>query len=212
MAFGFEIGGVAGKIVLTIFRIVAVFAIVWYLFKQVSLKASKGFIVCVSLILAGAVGNIIDSVFYGILYRSQSLPIFQGRVIDMLYFPVVDTYFPEWFPFWKGEHFEFFRPVFNIADASISIGIISILLFQKRFFPHEIPATDIPAAPIETLEHPIDGIVVETGEVNDAINVSEEISTHNSIEDSENTFDNPDTSPSNDGGTIDSTNTNNTNL
>lgn len=212
MAFGFEIGGVAGKVVLTIFRIVAVFAIVWYLVKQISLKASKGFIICVSLILAGAVGNIIDSVFYGILYRSQSLPLFQGRVIDMLYFPVVDTYFPEWFPFWKGEHFEFFRPVFNIADASISIGIISILLFQKRFFPLEIPAVDIPSAPIETMEHPIDGSIIETKADNNAATFSEATSIDDSKEDSENTFDNTDTNPSNDGGAIDSTNTNNTNL
>lgn len=212
MAFGFEIGGVAGKVVLTVFRIIAVFAIVWYLVKQISANTSKGFIICVSLILAGAIGNIIDSVFYGVLYRSQSLPLFQGRVIDMLYFPLVDTYLPEWLPFWKGEHFEFFRPVFNIADASISVGIISILLFQKRFFPQEIPATDIPAAPIETMEHPIDGTIIETSADNDAASISEDSAIDNAIEDSENTIDNPDTNPSNDGGAIDSTNTNNTNL
>lgn len=212
MAFGFEIGGVAGKVVLTVFRIVAVFAIVWYLIKQVSLKASKGFIICVSLILAGAVGNIIDSVFYGVLYRSQSLPLFQGRVIDMLYFPVVDTYFPEWFPFWKGEHFEFFRPVFNIADASISIGIISILVFQKSFFTHEQPAADMPAAPMDTMEHPIDGTIIVNDNVNDAGTVSENISTETSTESSSDASELPDTNPSNDGGAIDSTNTKDTNL
>ncbi len=145
MAFGLEIGGITGKIVLSIFRIMAVLAIAWYIVKQIKLNVPKGFVVCVSLILAGAIGNIIDSVFYGVVYRSQHLPLFQGRVIDMLYFPIVDSYFPEWFPFWKGEHFEFFRPVFNIADASISIGIISILIFQNRFFPHkeEVSATEI---------------------------------------------------------------------
>lgn len=212
MAFGFEIGGVTGKIVLTVFRIVAVFAIVWYLIKQISLKASKGFIICVSLILAGAVGNIIDSVFYGVLYRSQSLPLFQGRVIDMLYFPVVDTYFPEWFPFWKGEHFEFFRPVFNIADASISIGIISILIFQKQFFPHENPTSDITAAPIDTTENPIDGTVSETNGVNEAETESENISTESTSNHSENISDTSNANPSNDEGANDSSNTNNTNL
>lgn len=137
MAFGVEFGGIGGKLILTVFRILAVFAIIWYIIKQIRLEAPAGFIICVSMILAGAVGNIIDSVFYGILYRSQNLPLFQGRVIDMLYFPIVDTYLPDWFPFWKGEKFQFFRPVFNIADASISMGIISILLFQKRFFKHK---------------------------------------------------------------------------
>jgi signal peptidase II len=137
MAFGVEFGGIAGKLVLTVFRILAVIAIVWYIVKQIRLKAPAGFVICVSMILAGAVGNIIDSVFYGVLYRSQNLPLFQGRVIDMLYFPLIDSYLPNWLPYWGGERFQFFRPVFNIADASISIGIISILLFQKRFFKHK---------------------------------------------------------------------------
>jgi signal peptidase II len=144
MAFGFEIGGTTGKIILTWFRIIAVFAIVWYLVKQIRIGSPRGFIVCVALILAGAIGNILDSVFYGVVYRSQNLPLFQGRVIDMLYFPIVDTYIPEWFPIWKGERFEFFRPVFNIADAAISTGIIAILLFQKRFFKSDTPqATEV---------------------------------------------------------------------
>ncbi len=155
MAFGLEIGGITGKITLTIFRILAVIAIMWYIVNQLKLKSSKGFIVCVSLILAGAIGNIIDSVFYGIIYRSQSLPLFQGRVIDMLYFPIVDTYIPEWFPFWKGEHFEFFRPVFNIADASISIGIIAILLFQKKFFPVKNELNDA-TAPGNNIGEPLE--------------------------------------------------------
>jgi signal peptidase II len=134
MAFGVEFGGIIGKIMLTLFRIIAVLGLVWYIVKQIKEKSNTGFIICISLIMAGAVGNIIDSVFYGILYRSQNMPLFQGRVIDMLYFPIIDTYIPEWFPFWKGEHFQFFRPVFNIADAAISTGIIAILVFQKRFF------------------------------------------------------------------------------
>jgi len=137
MAFGVEFGGIAGKIVLTVFRIIAVIAIAWYIFRQIKYRAARGFIICVSLILAGAIGNIIDSVFYGIVYRSQNMPLFQGRVIDMLYFPIIDSYFPDWLPFWGGERFQFFRPVFNIADASISTGIIAILLFQKYFFKHK---------------------------------------------------------------------------
>jgi signal peptidase II len=155
MAFGVEIGGIAGKIILTVFRIVAVFAIIWYLAKQIRLEANKGFIVCIALILAGAVGNIIDSVFYGVIYRSQHLPWFQGRVIDMLYFPVIDTYLPKWLPIWGGERFQFFRPVFNIADASISIGIIAILVFQKFFFRHESKQDETNEGTISTTAEPL---------------------------------------------------------
>jgi signal peptidase II len=90
----------------------------------------------VALIFAGAVGNIIDSVFYGLIYHYEKL--FHGRVVDMLYFPIIQGYFPAWFPFWKGEEFIFFRPVFNIADAAISLGVIVILLYQKRYFKSEI--------------------------------------------------------------------------
>ncbi len=166
MAFGFEIGGVAGKIVLTIFRIIAVFDIIWYIIKQIQLKAEPGFIICVSLILAGAIGYIIDSVFYGIIYESQNLPLFQGRVIDMLYFPVIDTNVPEWMPFWKGERFEFFRPVFNIADASISIGIITIMLFQKKFFKsnEETPVTETSSLETEQITETTEEVINPTSD------------------------------------------------
>lgn len=165
MAFGVEFGGIAGKLVLTIFRILAVFAIMWYIVNQIRLKAPEGFVICVSLILAGAVGNIIDSVFYGVLYRSQHLPLFQGRVIDMLYFPLVDSYLPNWVPFWGGERFQFFRPVFNIADASISIGIVAILLFQRSFFKHkEEPKLAIVNDP--AIEQNTENLTVQNPEVN----------------------------------------------
>ena len=177
MAFGVEFGGIVGKLILTVFRILAVFAIIWYILKQIRLSAPTGFIICVSLILAGAVGNIIDSVFYGLVYRSQNLPLFQGRVIDMLYFPLVDAYLPDWFPFWKGERFQFFRPVFNIADASISIGIISILLFQKKFFKHGGDEVEVKDKVENNSE-----IAIETKTVKDTASEADE-NIANSVED-----------------------------
>lgn len=141
MAFGIELGGTIGKVSLTLFRIAAVFVIIYYMLRQIRHDANRWFVICIALILAGAMGNIIDSVFYGVVFRSQSLPWFQGRVIDMLYFPIYDGYLPSWVPVWHDEHVQFFRPVFNIADASISVGIVSILLFQRVFFKH-VPAVE----------------------------------------------------------------------
>lgn len=109
-----------------------------------------GLIVCVSMVMAGAIGNIIDSAFYGMLFDASYgrvasflpegggyAPFLHGKVVDMFYFPIIDGYYPDWFPWVGGNRFIFFRPVFNIADASISVGIILILIFQKRFFPEE---------------------------------------------------------------------------
>ncbi|NUM31353.1 MAG: lipoprotein signal peptidase [Bacteroidetes bacterium] len=142
MAFGLEIGGKSGKYFLTAFRLIAVAGIVWYLIKQIKNNAHLGFIVCISLILAGAIGNIIDSMFYGVWYKNlvtydQAGKYLLGRVVDMLYFPIIETNYPSWVPLWGGKSFIFFRPVFNLADASISIGVIAIILFQKSFFKHE---------------------------------------------------------------------------
>lgn len=147
MAFGLEIGGKSGKLILTAFRLIAVSGIVWYLFKQVGKKAHTGFIICITLILAGAIGNIIDSLFYGVWYKDfvtydERGQYLLGRVVDMLYFPIIETHYPAWFPFWGGQSFTFFRPVFNISDASISTGVISIIIFQKKFFEHEKPETN----------------------------------------------------------------------
>lgn len=156
MAWGWKFGGDFGKIALTLFRLVAV---IWgtFLIKGfIQKNYHKGFIVCASLIYAGALGNLIDSMFYGILFDASD-PFVQnvagfaelgkgyagflhGKVVDMLYFPLIrDAHYPSWFPFWAGEPFEFFRPVFNIADASISIGVITILIFQNAFFDKEEP-------------------------------------------------------------------------
>ncbi len=154
MAWGWQFGGDFGKIVLTLFRFFAVVFGTFYLRNIVRKKYHWGFIVCASLIYAGALGNLIDSMFYGLIY-SESDPFMQnvaklvpygtgyakflhGKVVDMLYFPIIDTKYPSWFPYYGGQPFMFFEPVFNLADASISTGVIAILIWQKRFFPkHE---------------------------------------------------------------------------
>jgi signal peptidase II len=150
MAYGWKFGGEWGKLLLTLFRLAAVIFGVFYLRKIVQKKYHPGFIVCAALIFSGALGNLIDSMFYGLIFQDSSMfsynvaKIFpphgyagflHGKVVDMLYFPIIrNTHFPTWIPFWGGEDFEFFRPIFNISDAAISVGIITILVFQKRFF------------------------------------------------------------------------------
>lgn len=146
MAFGMKFGEHWGKLFLTLFRL---FAVAWgFYFIQNTLikeKYSNGLIFCASLILAGALGNSIDSVFYGKIFTESSFHVakwtawgqgytdmFHGRVVDMLYFPVLKGTYPTWFPIWGGEDFEFFRPVFNLADAAISGGVISIFVFQGK--------------------------------------------------------------------------------
>lgn len=147
MAFGMEMGGKPGKLILSVFRVIAIFGIGWFLYSIIRKKANILLILAVSAILAGAIGNIIDSAFYGMIFSesfNQPAVLFppgggyssflHGRVVDMLYFPVIDTHWPAWSPFRPGESLIFFRPVFNIADSSITCGVISILLFQKRMF------------------------------------------------------------------------------
>ncbi len=150
MAFGFDFPGDYGKVILSMFRIVAVIGIGIYLRHLIREKSHTGLVICVSLILAGAFGNIIDSAFYGLIFTDSTqfskavlfpsgggyAGFLHGKVVDMLYFPVITGNWPEWVPFKGGESFEFFRPVFNIADSSITIGVASILIFQKRFFAH----------------------------------------------------------------------------
>ena len=147
MAFGMEIMGRYGKLILSLFRIVAAVGILWYLFYLSKKHAPTNMIIGFAMICAGALGNIIDSFFYGMLFNDSSyqvaefLPsaggyagILYGKVVDMLYFPVIEGHFPSWFPFWGTEEFIFFRPVFNVADASITLGVAVVILFQKDFF------------------------------------------------------------------------------
>lgn len=151
MAWGWKMGGEWGKVALTLFRLGAVVAGVFIIRDFIRKKLHPGFIYCSALIFAGALGNLLDSMFYGLIFNdsdpyiqniAQLFPkgggyasFLHGKVVDMFYFPIIsNTHYPSWFPFWNGEDFEFFRPVFNIADASISVGVIAILLFQNRFF------------------------------------------------------------------------------
>lgn len=147
MAFGMEMGGRPGKFILSIFRIIAIFGIGWFLSSLINKKANLGLILAVSAIIAGAIGNIIDSAFYGIIFSesfNQPAVLFppeggyssflHGKVVDMFYFPLINTYWPDWSPIKPGESFVFFRPVFNIADSAITCGVISIILFQKSMF------------------------------------------------------------------------------
>ncbi len=147
MAFGIEFGGKTGKVFLTVFRIIFVMGILWYIQSMAKKGMAMSYIISWTFIAAGALGNIIDSVFYGAYFGYDSW--FHGRVVDMLYFPLVQTTIPEWFPFWAGEDFEFFRPVFNIADAAITIGFVLILLTQgyvnsedNQTTPEENPDTN----------------------------------------------------------------------
>lgn len=136
MAFGLEFGGEFGKLALSLFRVFAVAGIGYGLHYLIKHKYHRGLILNVALIFAGAMGNIIDSVFYGVIYDYAGL--LHGQVVDMLYFPILKGTFPSWFPIWANEPFEFFRPVFNLADAAISVGVIAILIFQKRYFKEEV--------------------------------------------------------------------------
>ncbi len=140
MAFGMELGSEYGKLILTSFRLVAMFGIGYYLFHIIHQKAHPGYIVCIALILGGAVGNLIDSVFYGVWLNNApfnaSTPWFHGQVVDMFYIDIWEGFIPEWVPLWGGSYTALW-PIFNIADASIFVGVAIILVFQKRFLMKE---------------------------------------------------------------------------
>ena len=147
MAFGMEWGGKTGKVALSIFRMVAIAGIAWYLDSIIRKKASLGLVLCVSAIIAGAAGNLIDSAFYGMIFSESwhthailfpegggYSSFLHGRVVDMFYFPLIDTHWPDWSPIRPGQSLIFFRPVFNIADTSITTGVLTILVFQKGYW------------------------------------------------------------------------------
>lgn len=172
MAFGMSFGGVAGKYALSVFRIIMVGVLLYILRTLLRNNEPWGLIVAFSMIIAGALGNIIDSMFYGLIFSESTFhgglatmfppeggygSFLTGKVVDMLYFPMIDTFLPQWVPVWGGKHFEFFRPVFNIADSAISVGVAAILLFHRRFFsntPHrsqnEEVGTDVSQASADT--------------------------------------------------------------
>ncbi len=143
MAYGMEIGS---KLVLSIFRIVAICVLGWYLAGQVRKRARMGYIICLSMIIAGAAGNIIDSMFYGLLFNASSefyvsymvpfgtgyAPFLMGKVVDMFYFPLITTTWPDWVPVVGGNPYVFFSPIFNFADSSISVGVVLLLLFYRK--------------------------------------------------------------------------------
>ena len=141
MAFGLKSSHEYGKLFLTFFRLIAMFAIAYYIYYLAKKHARPGLLFCVALILGGAVGNVIDSTFYGVFLDNapagSPTPWFHGQVIDMLFFPLFDGFYPDWFPYVGGQYFLFFSPVFNIADSSIFIGVLLILLFQQRYFKEE---------------------------------------------------------------------------
>lgn len=159
MAFGMELGeGKIGKTFLSLFRIIAVGAIGWYIFKLIRDKAPTGVLFSFALIFCGALGNIIDSMFYGMIFEHslyfnpQNYEVaalfpegggyssfLHGKVVDMLYFPIYEGYLPDWVPIWGGKDFVFFRPVFNLADSYITIGVLMLILFYRKFFSEKSP-------------------------------------------------------------------------
>lgn len=148
MAFGMQLGGAMGKFLLSVFRIALAGFMIYYLNKLVKSKAPTGVLIGVALILVGAIGNIFDSLFYGLIFSESTFtevatlfpdgggyaPFLFGRVVDMLYFPIINTTLPDWIPIWGGSDFIFFRPIFNIADSCITVGVIYMLLFHRKFF------------------------------------------------------------------------------
>lgn len=166
MAFGLSFGGVIGKYMLSIFRILLVMVLIYIIRGMIKANENKGLLIAFALIIAGAIGNILDCSFYGMIFSETPTfhggiaemfpegggyaPFLQGKVVDMLYFPIFSGTLPEWLPFKGGDNFSFFNPVFNVADTSISLGVITILVFYRSFFKTE--EENITEKDIETSE------------------------------------------------------------
>ena len=168
MAFGMQLGS---KIVLSLFRVAAISVLGYYIWTEVRRKARWGYLVCLSMVLAGAAGNLIDCMFYGLVFNNSSefyqsyfvpfgtgsAPFLMGKVVDMFYFPLIETEWPQWMPFVGGDHFVFFSPVFNFADASISVSVVLLLLFYRKEISQitikkDVPAEEVPAEQAPTEE------------------------------------------------------------
>jgi signal peptidase II len=162
MAFGMELEGSFGKLLLSSFRVLAITGLGYYLFWLVKHNEKRGYIYCISLVFAGALGNLLDSAFYGIIFNDSYnevatmfpkeggyAPFLFGKVVDMFYFPMLHGHFPTWLPIWGGEDFLFFRPVFNFADFSISCGVALIILNQRKYFAENIKSAEQP----QTIHH-----------------------------------------------------------
>jgi len=155
MAFGMELEGSYGKLILSSFRVLAISGLGYYLYWLVKNKENKGYINCIALVFAGALGNLLDSAFYGVIFNESYnqvatmfpkeggyAPFLFGKVVDMFYFPMLHGHFPNWLPIWGGEDFIFFRPVFNFADFSISMGVGIIILNQRKYFAEQVKETE----------------------------------------------------------------------
>lgn len=148
MAYGMSFGGSWGKLALSLFRIVAISFLGYYLYKIIKQGEKLFYIICISLVIAGATGNLIDSAFYGLIFNESSFfqiatilpaeggyaPFLHGKVVDMLYCPIIHTTYPKWFPFVGGQEFLFFRPVFNIADSAITVSVFLLIIFYRKIF------------------------------------------------------------------------------
>jgi signal peptidase II len=168
MAYGMTF---INKIVLSLFRIVAISVIGYYIWLQVKENARRGYLICLAMIMAGAAGNIFDSMFYGLFFTKSTIyepsylvslgegyaPFLQGKVVDMFYFPLIETTLPDWLPIWGGQPYVFFSPVFNFADASICVGVALLLLFYRK----ELSTLTLKASPVKTDEEKTDEITTD---------------------------------------------------
>ncbi len=176
MAFGLSFGGEYGKLMLSLFRLCAAVFLIYYIRLLIKTNAPNSVLICIALVFAGAVGNIIDSTFYGLMFTETPYHggvakmfapeggyagLLHGKVVDMLYFPIIDFTCPSWVPIWGGEQIQFFKPVFNIADSSITVGAISLILFNRRFFSSHDVAVE---------EKPTDNTTTRDAQIEETIN------------------------------------------
>src|SRR5688572_14408118 len=176
MAFGIRWDNEFGKLALTVFRIAAMFGIGYYLWRMAERGAHNGFLWCMGLILGGAVGNVVDSAFYGVLLNTAPVnsptPLFYGQVIDILFFPIFYFVLPQWVPWIGGTYFEFFCSVFNIADSSIFVGVVIILVMQRRFFKEKMSdETSNTSATSEPVENVTPEVPLDSGSQQNSTNI-----------------------------------------